>query len=76
VDKEQFIDALEGLKIDSPVGKLEMRACDHQVILPMFLGVTKMSPEYGVAISSDIYTLRGDEVMPSCKEIEAARAEQ
>jgi len=38
VDKEKFIDALEGLKIDSPVGKIEMRACDHQVILPMFLG--------------------------------------
>ena len=75
VDKEKFIDALEGLKIDSPVGKIEMRACDHQVIMPMFLGVTKLSPERGVAISSDIYTLRGAEVMPSCKEIMEARGQ-
>ena len=75
VDKEKFIDALEGLKIDSPVGKIEMRACDHQVIMPMFLGVTKLSPEKGVAISSDIYTLRGAEVMPSCKEIMEARGQ-
>ena len=75
VDKEKFIDAMEGLKIDSPVGKIEMRACDHQVVLPMFLGVTKLSPEKGVAISSDIYTLRGAEVMPSCKEIMEARAQ-
>ena len=75
VDKEKFIDALEGLKIDSPVGKIEMRACDHQVILPMFLGVTKLSPEKGVAISSDIHTLRGAEVMPSCQEIMEARGQ-
>ena len=75
VDKEKFIDAMEGLKIDSPVGKIEMRACDHQVVMPMFLGVTKLSPEKGVAISSDIYTLRGAEVMPSCKEIMEARGQ-
>ena len=75
LDKEKFIDALEGLKIGSPVGKIEMRACDHQVIMPMFLGVTKLSPEKGVAISSDIYTLRGVEVMPTCKEIMEARGQ-
>jgi branched-chain amino acid transport system substrate-binding protein len=75
VDKEKFIDALEGLKIQSPVGRIEMRACDHQVILPMFLGATKISPEQGFAVSSDIYTLRGAEVMPSCKEIMEARGQ-
>lgn len=75
VDKEKFIDALEGLQIQSPVGRIEMRACDHQVILPMFLGVTKISPEQGFAVSSDIYTLRGAEVMPSCKEIMEARGQ-
>jgi branched-chain amino acid transport system substrate-binding protein len=76
VDKEKFIDAMKGLKIDSPVGTIEMRACDHQVSLPMFLGVTKLSPDEGVAISSEIQTLRGDEVMPSCKEIVEARAQE
>ena len=74
-DKEKFIDALEGLQINSPVGRIEMRGCDHQVILPMYLGVTKVSQEYGVAVSSDIYTLRGAEVMPSCKEIMEARGQ-
>jgi branched-chain amino acid transport system substrate-binding protein len=72
-DTEKFIDALESLKINSPVGRIEMRACDHQVILPMYLGVTKISPSLGVAISSDIFTLRGAEVMPSCKDILEAR---
>jgi branched-chain amino acid transport system substrate-binding protein len=75
VDKEKFIDALEGLQIQSPVGRIEMRACDHQAVLPMFLGVTKVSAEMGVAVSSDIYTLRGAEVMPSCREIQEARGQ-
>jgi branched-chain amino acid transport system substrate-binding protein len=73
VDKERFIDALEGLKINSPVGPIEMRACDHQVILPMYLGVTRYSAKYGFVISSDIITLRGAEVMPTCTEIMKAR---
>ena len=28
VDKEKFIDAMEGMKVASPVGEIEMRACD------------------------------------------------
>jgi branched-chain amino acid transport system substrate-binding protein len=75
VDKEKFIDALEGLQIQSPAGRIEMRACDHQAILPMYFGVTKVSPELGFAIATDIYTLRGAEVMPSCKEIQEARGQ-
>jgi len=75
LDKEKFIDALEGLQIQSPAGRIEMRACDHQAILPMYFGVTKVSPEQGFAIATDIYTLRGVEVMPSCKEIMEARGQ-
>jgi len=72
-DKERFIDALEGLTIDSPAGDIEMRACDHQAVLPIFMGVTKKVPEYDFLICSDITTLTGDEVMPSCEEIKKAR---
>ena len=72
-DKERFIDALEGLTIDSPAGDIEMRACDHQAVLPIFMGATKKVPEYDFLICSDITTLTGDEVMPSCEEIKKAR---
>ena len=76
LDKEKFIDALEGLKIASPAGgELEMRACDHQTVLPMYLGVTKKVPEYDFLISSDIVTVSGDDVVPTCDEIKAARGE-
>jgi len=74
LDREKFIDALEGMKIDTPVGKVEMRACDHQVVLPMFMGVTKKVPEYDFLISGDIVTLPGKDIMPTCDEIAAARA--
>jgi branched-chain amino acid transport system substrate-binding protein len=73
VDKEKFINALEGLMIDSPAGKTEMRACDHQAVLPMYLGVTKKVPQYSHLISSNIVTLTGKDVMPSCEEIMKAR---
>jgi len=73
VDKEKFINALEGLVIDSPAGKTEMRACDHQAVLPMYLGVTKKVPQYNHLISGNIVTLTGKDVMPGCDEILKAR---
>ena len=73
VDKEKFIDALEGLTIDSPAGKLVMRACDHQAMLPIFMGVTKKVPEYDFLICGDIIAVTGDDVLPTCDEIMKAR---
>lgn len=76
VNKEKFIDALEGLKIASPTGELEMRACDHQAVLPIYMGVTKKSPEfpqYDFVTATDIVKLTSDDVMPSCDEIMKAR---
>ena len=75
VDTEKFIDALEGMKLASPVGEIEMRACDHQVVLPMFLGVTGKVPQYDHLISTDIITLPGKEIMPTCEEIRKSTEE-
>ena len=74
IDKEKFIDALEGMALDSPVGRMEMRACDHQVVLPMFFGVTKKSPRYEFLTASDIVSVPGKDYMPTCEEIRKARA--
>jgi branched-chain amino acid transport system substrate-binding protein len=74
IDKEKFIDALEGLKVKSPVGGMvEMRACDHQAMFPMYFGVTKKTPQYDFVIASDVVTLTGEEVLPTCEEIAEAR---
>ena len=74
IDKEKFIDALEGMALDSPVGRMEMRACDHQVVLPMFFGVTKKNPRYEFLTASDVISVPGKDYMPTCEEIRKARA--
>ncbi len=73
VDREKLIDALQGMVIDSPVGKLELRACDHQSALPMFFGKTKKVPPYPFLIASDIVTVPAKDFMPTCEEMKALR---
>jgi branched-chain amino acid transport system substrate-binding protein len=73
VDREKFINALEGIKVDSPVGEIEMRACDHQAVLPLYMGTLKKVPQYNFLISADIVTLPGKEILPTCEEIKKIR---
>jgi branched-chain amino acid transport system substrate-binding protein len=75
MDREKFIDALSGLKVDSPVGEIEMRAFDHQAMLPMFMGVTKKMPEYPFLIASEIVTIPAKDLMPSIEEVKKARGQ-
>ena len=65
LDREKFINALEGMKVDSPIGEIEMRAYDHQAMLPMYMGVTKKVPEYPFLIGSDIITIPAKDAIPS-----------
>jgi branched-chain amino acid transport system substrate-binding protein len=74
VDTERFIDAMEGLVVDTPVGKLQMRACDHQLILPMYFGVTRKVPAYDFLIGTDFVTVPGKDYLPTCEEITKLRA--
>ncbi|OGP33615.1 MAG: amino acid ABC transporter substrate-binding protein [Deltaproteobacteria bacterium GWC2_65_14] len=74
IDKEKFIDALEGMTADSPIGTLEVRACDHQIVLPMYFGVTRKSPRYEFLVAGDILSVSGKDYMPSCEEIMKERA--
>lgn len=73
IDTEKFVDALEGLSVDSPIGPLTMRAFDHQLMLPMYMGVTKKEPGYDFLVASDIVTIPGEAVMPSIEDIQKAR---
>ncbi len=75
MDRERFIDALEGMKVDSPVGEIEMRAYDHQAMLPMYMGVTKKVAGYPFLIATDIVTIPASEVMPSIEEIKKVRGQ-
>ena len=76
LDKEKFIDALEGMVLDtSAVGRLELRACDHQLLLPTYYGVTKKVPEYkDFLVGTDIITVAPQDGVSTCEDIQKARA--
>jgi len=75
VDREKFIDALAGLTADSPIGKLTVRDFDHQLMLPMFVGVTKTAPGYDFLIAGDIETIPADQVITPIDEVKKARGQ-
>ncbi len=73
IDKGKFIDAMEGLKISSPVGEVEVRACDHQIMLPIFFGVTKKASKYDFLIAGNIVSIPPKDYMPKCEEVSKTR---
>ena len=46
VDTEKIIDYLAGREIDSPIGKVKIRAIDHQALWPPFAGTMAFTPDY------------------------------
>ncbi len=75
VNKEKFIDALEGMSTDSALGKLEVRKCDHQLLYPIFYGMTKKVPEYkDHLVGANIVTIPAGTGYPTCEEIAQLRA--
>ncbi|MBP1735617.1 MAG: amino acid/amide transporter substrate-binding protein, family [Deltaproteobacteria bacterium] len=75
-DKEKFINAIEGMVLEkTAAGRIEMRACDHQALLPTFVGVTKKVPEYkDFLIATDIVAVAPKDGVRSCEEIQKLRA--
>ncbi len=73
VDREKFVDAMEGMTVASPMGKIEMRKYDHQLMLPLFVGTTKKVPEYDFLIATDIQTIPAEQAMPSVEEMKKMR---
>jgi len=73
IDTEALIKALEGMSLDSPVGPLAIRACDHQLELPMYFGVTKKNPKYDFLVAGDIQVIQAKDYMPTCEEVKKLR---
>lgn len=76
VNPEKFVEALAGMSVDSPIGKLTIRPVDQQVMLPMFMGVTTKAPNYNFLIAKDIVTIPAEELMPSVEDIKKAREKE
>jgi branched-chain amino acid transport system substrate-binding protein len=73
VKTDKVIKALEGLTIQTALGPIQMRACDHQAMTPTFWGETANVPGYPFPILKDIIMTPADKVIPSCEEIAKER---
>jgi branched-chain amino acid transport system substrate-binding protein len=75
VDTEKDVDALAGSVVDSVVGPLKIRACDHQAMWPFWVGQVAFTdafpwPHVTNAVAMD----PPEKGYRSCEEIKAARA--
>ena len=72
-DKEKIIDAMEGLTLDAPVGKVTMRKEDHQLMLPLVWGRTVKSGNLPYLITDQNVLIPADEVIPPVADVLATR---
>ena len=64
-DKDAVIKALEGLKIELPVGTITIRAEDHQAVTDACWGKTAADPKYPIRILKPMKIFKGADVTPS-----------
>ena len=70
-DTDALVDAMTGLEIDTPVGRVVFRASDHQSTMGAFVGRTAVRDGAGMMI--DWRYVDGAEVLPSDDEVRALR---
>lgn len=75
VDSDKFVDALEGAVLEtSPIGRIEMRGCDHRTMLPTYVGLTKKVPEFkDFLIGTQMVAVPAKDSAPSCEEMKKVR---
>ena len=68
VDKEKIVDALEGLSIELPVGKITIRPEDHQAVTDGVWGKTAADAKMPIRILKPIRAFAGKDITPSVEE--------
>ena len=68
VDKEKIVDALEGLSIELPVGKIFIRPEDHQAVTDGVWGKTAADPQTPIRILKPIRAFAGKDITPPVEE--------
>jgi branched-chain amino acid transport system substrate-binding protein len=66
-----MIDAMAGLQVDTPFGKITWRAIDHQSTMGAFVGRIALKDGHGTM--TDWHYVDGASVMPSDAEVKALR---
>lgn len=66
-DVEKIIDALAGLQVDTPEGRITMRAKDHQGIQSVLWGIYAKDPKYPFPVLDKIIELPAEQVAAPSK---------
>lgn len=73
-DTDKVIKALEGLEVEgSPFGPVTIRSCDHQVILPMWVGNVVWDSANNEARVTNELEFDANDFYPNCDEVAAMR---
>jgi branched-chain amino acid transport system substrate-binding protein len=72
-ETEKLVAALEGLRVETPIGPITYRPYDHQSTMGAWVGTTKLDRRRGVGIMADWEYVPGDRVLPSEAEVRKMR---
>jgi branched-chain amino acid transport system substrate-binding protein len=72
VDTEKIINALEGMVLDTFVGKIPIRPYDHQAMMPNWYGVMDFTPEFSFPYITKIDVI-GEEGYHTVEQIKKLR---
>lgn len=72
-DTETVVRAMEGLRVDTPIGAITFRASDHQSTMGAWVGTTKFDPQRGVGIMVNWEYVAGEKILPTDEEIKKLR---
>jgi len=70
-DTEALVNAMEGLSVDTPIGKVVFRALDHQSTMGAFVGKTALKDGKGIMV--DWSYVEGAKHLPSDEEVKKLR---
>ncbi|HWU36597.1 MAG TPA: ABC transporter substrate-binding protein, partial [Candidatus Acidoferrum sp.] len=73
METERLVTALEGLKVESPIGPITYRSFDHQSTLGAWVGTTKLDRNRGTGIMVNWQYVPGEQVLPSEAEVRKMR---
>ncbi|MBI4012858.1 MAG: ABC transporter substrate-binding protein [Candidatus Rokubacteria bacterium] len=73
-DTENVIKAMEGLRVDTPIGPVTFRPSDHQSTMGAWVGTTRFDPQRGVGVMVDWEYVSGEKILPSDEEVRKLRA--
>jgi len=69
VDTEKIVDTLEGMELNTFVGKVTVRACDHQAMMPTWYGIMAFTPDLTFPHITEVKALTGDQSYHSCERV-------